>query len=119
MDDEEMVREIASGILDRFGHETLHAADGEEAIKIYQREKSQGRPIDLVIMDLTIPGAMGGKEAITQLLHIDSEARVIVSSGYANDPVMANYREYGFVAAIQKPFQLSELIWIVEQSLKE
>jgi len=68
-----------------------------------------GTPVDLTIMDLTIPGGMGGKEAVRKILAINSEAKVIVSSGYSNDPVMANFKDYGFRAVIVKPFQLMEL----------
>ena len=68
-----------------------------------------GLPFDFVILDLTIPGGMGGKEAIKKILQIDPKAKVIVSSGYSNDPVMANYKEYGFSGVIAKPFQLKNL----------
>jgi len=68
---------------------------------------------------LTIPGGMGGKEAVQKILEVNPSARVIVSSGYANDPIMSNCHEYGFVATVQKPFQMSELAWVVEQQLKK
>ena len=119
MDDDEMVRDIVDKILGRFGYEVVQAVDGDEAVEKYKDAVSSGEAIDLVIMDLTIPGGMGGKDAVKKLLTIDPDAHVIVASGYANDPVMANCREYGFLAAVQKPFQMSELIWVVEQSLKK
>ena len=109
MDDERDVRSIAKHMLDYLGHEVLQAENGKEAIKIFEEYRKTGNPIDVIIMDLTIPGGMGGKDAIEEILNIDPEAEVIVSSGYSNDPVMANYRQYGFKAAIFKPFLLSEL----------
>lgn len=109
MDDEQFVQDIAKQMLVRLGHEVLQAEDGEEAIEIFKEHRKSGQPVDVIIMDLTIPGGMGGKDAIQEILKIDSEAKVIVSSGYSNDPVMADYRKYGFKAAIAKPFLLAEL----------
>ncbi|MCF6289951.1 MAG: ATP-binding protein [Desulfobacterales bacterium] len=109
MDDEQLVQDIAGQMLVILGHEVLHAADGREAIEIFTGQRQSGKPVDVIIMDLTIPGGMGGKEAIGEILKIDPRAKVIVSSGYGNDPVMANYRQYGFKAAIAKPFLLEEL----------
>jgi len=109
MDDEEMVRNVAREILSLFGYEVLLAADGAEALDIYQRNMDSGKTIDAVIMDLTVPGGMGGREAVQKLLTIDPKAKAIVSSGYSNDPVMANFREYGFAGVINKPFRTREL----------
>ncbi|RLB70186.1 MAG: hybrid sensor histidine kinase/response regulator, partial [Deltaproteobacteria bacterium] len=74
-------------------------------------------PIDLIIMDLTIPGGMGGKDAVQEILKINPDAKVIVASGYANDPVMAHYLKYGFKASIIKPFQLAELNKVINEVL--
>ncbi len=115
MDDEEMIREIATELLSQFGFLTIHANDGNQALVLYKKLKSDGKKIDLVIMDLTIPGGMGGKEAIVELLKIDPEANAIVSSGYSNDPVMAQYREYGFMGCLKKPFKLEELKEILDE----
>lgn len=109
MDDEEAVREIAVLMLTKLGHEALAAKDGKDVIEMYKKHKDAEKAVDVVIMDLTIPGAMGGKEAVQKLLQIDPEARVIVASGYSNNPVMADYKQYGFKAAISKPFLLEEL----------
>ena len=109
MDDEEMIQDLVKKMLSLLGHEVLLAKDGEDAITIFGKHQSSDAPVDVIIMDLTIPGGMGGKEAIKEILKIDPEAKAIVSSGYANDPVMANYGKYGFKAAISKPFEMDQL----------
>jgi len=109
MDDEDVVRSIVQQVLEYLGYETFLASDGEEAVRIYKYQREQERPIAAVIMDLTIPGGMGGEEAVGEILKIDPGAKVLVSSGYSNDPIMANYRSYGFVGSVIKPFNLDEL----------
>ena len=114
MDDEEAVRDVVMDMLANSGYEALQARNGEEAIEIYREYYNSGKPVDIVIMDLTIPGGMGGREAVQTILKIDPDATVIVASGYSDDPVMANYREYGFKAAIKKPFDLRKFSHIIE-----
>lgn len=109
MDDDEMLRNLAKAQLLSLGHEAVLTADGMEAINLCRKLREEGRPVDLVIMDLTIPGGMGGKEAAILLLADDPDARLIVASGYSNDPVLAEYRSYGFRAAVAKPFSRKEL----------
>ena len=109
MDDEEIVRNLLRSDLTEIGYEVKLAQDGAEAIEHYVKAKEAGRPFDVVIMDLTVPGGMGGKEAIKKLLEIDPDAKVIVSSGYATDPVLAKYKEYGFSGAVAKPYRVSDL----------
>ena len=109
MDDDQFVQDIAKQMFSFFGHEVLPAADGKQAIKIFNEQRNVGKPFDVIIMDLTIPGGMGGKDAILEILKIDSDAKVIVSSGYSTDPVMADYQKFGFKSAIAKPFELTEL----------
>lgn len=109
MDDEEIVQKIMEQMLEHLGHEVLLSADGKEAVEIFMQQHESDRPVDIVIMDLTIPGGMGGKEAVNEILKFDPEAKVIVSSGYSNDPILANYERYGFKAAISKPFSLAEI----------
>lgn len=119
MDDDPMIREVVGAMLDLLGHQVLFAQDGAEAVKKFQSAQEAGAPMDLVLMDLVIPGGMGGKEAVREILRIRPEAKVIVSSGYSNDPVLANFRDYGFSAAIPKPYQLKELARIVSEALTE
>ena len=109
MDDDAQVRDIAAAMLDHLGCKVLLAEDGEQALAVYQASRDSGQPVSAVIMDLTIPGGMGGREAVIELLQIDPGARVFVSSGYSNDPILANFAQYGFCGAIVKPYQLKEL----------
>jgi two-component system cell cycle sensor histidine kinase/response regulator CckA len=115
MDDDAMVRDIAQQMLSHLGPEVVLAPDGEETVTCYQQAIDTTKPFDLVIMDLTIPGGMGGKEAIQEILKFDPDARAIVSSGYSNDPVMADFKKYGFCAAIAKPFQLQDLSRVISR----
>ncbi len=117
MDDERMVRDVTKEMLDRLGLEVILSADGTEALNLYQEAMISGNPISLIIMDLTIPGGMGGKEAVREVHNIDPKAKVVVSSGYSNDPVMANFKDYGFCATIVKPFKLQDLSRIISQVL--
>ena len=109
IDDEELIRDLAQEMLSHLGFQVIFAEEGKESIELYDKEMKTGKPFDFVMLDLTIPGGMGGKEAIKEILQINPEAKVIVSSGYSNDPVMANYKEYGFSGVIAKPFQLRDL----------
>jgi PAS domain S-box-containing protein len=109
MDDEEMVVKVAGKMLKHIGYEVEIAGDGVDALRLYQEARMKGRPFDAVIMDLTVPGGMGGREAISKLLEIDPDVKAIVSSGYSNDPVMANFRDYGFRGVVVKPFKIEEL----------
>ena len=107
MDDEDMVGEIACMMLKYLGFEAVWVASGVQAIEEYDRQKQAGQAYSAVIMDLTIPGGMGGKEAIQEILAIDPTAKAFVSSGYASDPIMLNYQDYGFTGAIAKPFDIA------------
>jgi CheY-like chemotaxis protein len=114
MDDEEIIQDVLSTMLDYLGYEAHTVSDGAEAIDRYREAMESGEPFAAVIMDLTIPGGMGGKEAVHHLREIDPEVRVIVSSGYASDPAVTNYRDHGFVAAIAKPFKIEDLKKVVQ-----
>ncbi|MFT5697558.1 MAG: two-component system cell cycle sensor histidine kinase/response regulator CckA [Desulforhopalus sp.] len=115
MDDEDMVGEIACQMLDYLGYDAVHVVDGETAIQAFQAQKDKGTPFDAVVMDLTIPGGMGGQEAVTEILAIDANAQVFVSSGYSTDPAMVNFKEYGFTGVIVKPFDLAAIQKILDQ----
>ncbi len=110
MDDQQGVREVAGRMLNHIGYQDIEfAADGAAAIKLYKAAMEAGHPFSAAILDLTIPGGMGGEVTIRKLLKIDPGVKAIVSSGYAHDPVIANYKEYGFSGMVAKPYTLAEL----------
>lgn len=115
MDDEEMVGEIACQMLQFLGFDSSMVANGEEAIKEYSRQQAAGQRYSAIIMDLTIPGGMGGREAVAEILAIDPEAKAFVSSGYSNDPIMINYQDYGFSGVIAKPFDMAAIMQLLEK----
>jgi PAS domain S-box-containing protein len=109
MDDEELIRTALSALLEELGHEVSQAADGAAALDMYREAMNAGRCFSLVLMDLTVPGGMGGKEAAGRLRRMDPAARIIVSSGYSTDPIMGAYADYGFDGVIVKPYRLEDL----------
>ena len=119
MDDEEMIRQLAGGMLEEIGYQVTTCDKGSEAIRLYKAAKESGTPFSAVIMDLTIPGGMGGKETAEEILAIDPAACLIVSSGYSNDPIMSDYRTYGFTGAIAKPYRIDELAEVLRSSLSD
>jgi len=118
MDDEAIILELAASMLSMAGFEVETTLNGEQAVALYSHDLTEGRAADVLIMDLTIPGAMGGREAAQEILRLNPEARIIVSSGYSNDPVMANYRDYGFCAAIAKPYRQQDLSEAVRKVMR-
>jgi two-component system, cell cycle sensor histidine kinase and response regulator CckA len=117
MDDEDDIRRLVVQLLRRLGLESVAVADGAAAIQTYSEALKKGRPFNLVIMDLTVPGGMGGREAMEALRKIDPAIQAIVSSGYSNDPVMAHYRDYGFCGIVEKPYEVKNLMACVSQIL--
>ena len=113
MDDEEEMRNTTGDMLVRLGYTVDYAGEGGEAIAKYRQAQEAGQPFGAVIMDLTVPGGMGGKEAVRKLLEIDPAARIIVSSGYSHDPVMSDFRSYGFQGLVTKPYRLHDLSEVV------
>lgn len=110
MDDEEQIRDVTAQLLTHMGFEVRPASDGAEALSEYKKAKEGGAPFDMVIMDLTVPGGMGGVEAIKKLVEYDPKAIAIAASGYSDDhEVTANYRKHGFLAFIPKPFKIQDL----------
>ena len=109
MDDDAMIRDFTDMMLSELGYQVMTCTDGAEAIRLYEHALQSGCPFGAVIMDLTIPGGMGGKEAARQLLAVDAKAKLIVSSGYSNDPIMSDYPAYGFSAAVAKPYRINDL----------
>jgi len=119
MDDEGIIREMLHKMLNLAGYEVELTKDGAEAIKRYAEAKGAKKPFDAVIMDLTIPGGMGGKEAIKELIKIDPNIKAIVSSGYATDPIMSDCKKYGFSAVVTKPYNVAQLEKTLHSLLKK
>ncbi len=119
MDDEEAIRQIASRILARNGFVVESASDGAEAIRLFEDARRRGCPFDVVILDLTIRGGMGGQEAMRTLLELDPHVKAIVSSGYSNDPVMASHRQHGFRGVAAKPYQMDAFVETVRRVMAE
>mgnify|MGYP001172376005 FL=1 len=109
MDDEPVVRDVACAMLEEMGYSVTPACDGREAVEIFCSAMQTGKKFDLVILDLTVPGGVGGKETMRRLLEIDSSVKAVVSSGYSVDPVLSRYRENGFKGIISKPYRMKDL----------
>jgi CheY-like chemotaxis protein len=119
MDDVVLVLKAVSKMCRSLGYEVETASDGNNAVKKYRTALDEGKPFDAVILDLTIPGGMGGKEVVRELIKINPDVRAIASSGYSNDPVMSDYSSYGFVAVIPKPYDLPGFSRIINSILKD
>jgi PAS domain S-box-containing protein len=109
MDDEPMIRDLAANMLSELGYIVQTCDDGREAVALWKAALDSGNPFSAVVMDLTIPGGMGGKEAAQRILEIDPGALLVVSSGYSNDPVLSDYSKFGFRAAMVKPYDMREI----------
>ncbi len=118
MDDEEIVLKTVGGLLQMLGYQVEYAHDGREAVEIYEKARRDAKPFLAVILDLTVPGGIGAREAIKKLLQLDPEVTAIVSSGYADDPLMVEYKLHGFKGAIAKPYEISELSQVLETAVK-
>lgn len=118
MDDEEIIRDTASEALQYLGYTVETAKDGKEAVEMYKKAQKK-EPFDVVIMDLTVPGGMGGKEALSKLKETNPSVKVVVSSGYSTDPIMAEYREHGFKGVVTKPYNIEELGSVLQRVMEE
>lgn len=119
MDDNAMIRNLASQMLDICGFETFTARNGSEAVEQYKKEKKLGYPFAAVILDINVPKGMGGKDAIEKLLEIDPHVKAIVSSADYNNPAITRFRDYGFVCSLPKPYTVDELKETLDKVIKE
>lgn len=117
MDDEVYIRDIAASMLESMGYACLKAASGEEAIRLFTETLDAQSKIVLSVLDLTIPGGMGGKETKEALRTIDAKSLIVASSGYSDDPIIAHPEEYGFTGSIRKPYRRSELVELLNRLL--
>jgi PAS domain S-box-containing protein len=115
MDDDKAILNAVEAMLDHLGYSSQSVENGEEALTAYMQACKKGSPFDLVIMDLIVPGAMGGEEAAQKLITLDPQVKLVVSSGYSRDPVMADYQKYGFSGAMVKPYRLEELSLLLQK----
>jgi CheY-like chemotaxis protein len=118
VEDEADLLALLLRVFKRLGLQVDGVLEGSQAIELYRENLQKGHPYDLVILDLTIPGGLGGKETIAELLTLDPNTKALVASGYSNDPVLANYRDYGFLSTLTKPYRLEELHQKVAEVLK-
>jgi DNA-binding NtrC family response regulator len=117
MDDERSIREMIADILNGEGYEAMITADGREAVEAFVKAREGKKPFDLVILDLTVAGGMGGEKTIKELKAIDPAVVAIVSSGYSDAPIIANFAEYGFIGTVPKPFRREELLLAVKNAI--
>ena len=119
MDDEQIILDVTNEVLAFLGYSVMFARDGSAAVELYKREKEAGVPFDIVILDLSVPEGMGGKETMQKLREFDPSVKAIVSSGFANDPAVTNYTEFGFSGQLTKPYKITDLKAILEELMKK
>jgi CheY-like chemotaxis protein len=119
MDDEQIILDVTLEVLRFLEYDVMFAREGAAALELYKHEKEAGVPFDLVILDLSVPDGLGGKEAIALLKAYDPAVKAIVSSGYANDPAVQDFAQYGFSGRLSKPYKISDLKEILEQQIKK
>jgi PAS domain S-box-containing protein len=119
MDDEVQIRKVLGEMVQTCGYSFQAVPDGEQALHMFRQAQSGGEPFSAVILDLTIPGGFGGKEVVKEMLSLDPHLRAIVVSGYSNDPVLANYEDYGFKGRVAKPFNLVDLSIVLDSVIEE
>ena len=119
VDDEEIILDVSREVLRFLGYDAAFAKEGGAAIDLYKQAKEAGLPFDLVIIDLTIPEGMGGRETIEILRSYDPHVKAVVSSGYTNDPVMQDYASYGFSGRLTKPYRINEMKTLLESMIRK
>ena len=115
MDDEQIILDVTLEVLKFLGYDVMFAKNGETAYDLYVREKNAGAPFDIVILDLSVPDGMGGKETIVKLRAFDPQVKAVVSSGYSNDPAVQDFTKYGFSGKLSKPYKITDMKQILEQ----
>jgi len=119
MDDEQIILDVTQEVLKFLGYDVMFAREGASAIALYKKGKAAGAPFDVVILDLSVPEGMGGKEAVGLLKAFDPEVKAVVSTGYANDPAVLDFASYGFSGKLTKPYKINDLKIVLEQLIKK
>jgi len=119
MDDEQIILDVTQEVLKFLDYEVMFSREGAAAIELYKNEKAAGAPFDVVILDLSVPDGMGGKEAIVQLKAFDPEVKAIVSTGYSNDPAVLDFASYGFSGKLTKPYKINDLKNVLETLIRK
>jgi len=119
MDDEQIILDVTAEVLKFLEYDVMFARDGAAALALYKHEKEAGVPFDLVILDLSVPEGLGGKDAIALLKAYDSRVKAIVSSGYSHDPVVQDYALFGFSGKLSKPYKISDMKELLEKQIKK
>jgi len=119
MDDEQIIRDVTQEILHYLDYEVVPAREGIEAVDLYKKEKMAGNPFDLVILDLSIPNGLGGKETIDLLRNFDPAVKAVISSGFTDDPVVKDFSHFGFSERLTKPYNIHEMKTLLEKVIKK
>jgi DNA-binding NtrC family response regulator len=119
MDDEQIILDVTSEILTFLKYDVMSAKDGLAAVDLYRKEKDAGAPFDIVILDLSVPGGLGGKETIELLRKVDPDVKAVISSGYSNDPVVEDFSHYGFCERLAKPYNINAMKNLLENVIKK
>jgi CheY-like chemotaxis protein len=119
MDDEQIILDVTLEVLQFLGYEVHFARDGAEAIRMYEKEMAAGVPFDVVILDLSVPEGMGGREAVARLRAINPSVKAVVSSGYTNDPAVLDFAGHGFAGKLAKPYKINDMKAVLEQLISK
>ena len=119
MDDEELVRRALVRVLTELGYEVEVAADGARAIELYNERREMGRAFDLLVLDLIVPGGMGGQRTIEKIRELVPDVKAVVSSGYSTDPIMSEYEKYGFIDVVAKPYDMRQLSEVIHRAMRK
>ena len=119
MDDEQIIIDVTLEVLQFLGYQVQFARDGTEALALYAKERAAGVPFDVVILDLSVPDGMGGRETIGKLKELDPLVKAVVSSGFANDPYVQDYADFGFAGKLSKPYKINDMKLILEELIKK
>ncbi len=117
MDDEQVILDVTKEVFRFLGYEVMFAREGGAAVDLYNQEKGRGAPFDLIILDLSVPDGIGGKEAFEKLHAADPGAKIVISSGFTNDPMLTDYASYGLSGVLAKPYRITEIKALLEKMI--